>query len=150
LGLGDPADIGPGKPGGFLTEDHRQMALNRRRGQPPDVSVPTEVRFDYGEKKRKEMFCFAVTAAGWHMGALAIDLEVSRIWCVRSMMISVQCFRQQRMMTQETRQTLMMMNHVCLVIWAVRHRNHIQHHLVSYLHLGGERGSFELVLQAGE
>jgi SCF-associated factor 1 len=40
------------------------------------VTVPTEVRFDHGGKKRKEMFCFAATAAGWHMGALVIDLEV--------------------------------------------------------------------------
>jgi SCF-associated factor 1 len=77
LGLGDPADIEPGQPGGFLTEGHRQIAVNHRRAEPPDVDVPTEVRFDYGEKKRKQMFCFAATAAGWHMGALVIDLEVS-------------------------------------------------------------------------
>jgi len=77
LGLGDPSDIEPGQPGGFLTQDHRQMALNRRRGEPPKVSVPTEVRFDHEENKRKEMFCFAATAAGWHMGALVIDLEKS-------------------------------------------------------------------------
>jgi SCF-associated factor 1 len=38
--------------------------------------VPTEVRFDHEEKKRKDMFCFAATAAGWHMGGLVIDLEV--------------------------------------------------------------------------
>jgi len=77
LGLGDPADIEPGQPGGFLSQDHRQLALTRRRGSPPDVGVPTEVKFDHGERKRKEMFCFAATAAGWHMGALVIDLEVS-------------------------------------------------------------------------
>jgi SCF-associated factor 1 len=77
LGLGDPADIEPGQPGGFSTQDHRQMALNRRRGQPPQVEVPTEVRFDHGEKKRKDMFCFAAAAAGWHMGALVIDLETN-------------------------------------------------------------------------
>lgn len=76
LGLGDPADIEPGQPGGFLTQNHRQMAITRRRGQPTDVEVPTPVRFDHGGKK-KDMFCFAATAAGWHMGALAIDLEVS-------------------------------------------------------------------------
>jgi len=77
LGLGDPSDIEPGQPGGFLTQDHRQMALNRRRGEPPKVNVPTEVRFDHEEKRRKEMFCFAAAAAGWHMGALVIDLEKS-------------------------------------------------------------------------
>ena len=76
LGLGDPADIEPGQPGGFLTQDHRQIALTHRRGDPPNVTVPTEVRFDHGEKKRNQMFCFAATAAGWHMGALVIDLEV--------------------------------------------------------------------------
>ena len=76
LGLGDPANIEPGQPGGFLNQDHRQMALNRRRGEPPNVSVPTEVRFDHEEKTRKEMFCFAAAAAGWHTGALVIDLEV--------------------------------------------------------------------------
>ncbi|KIM90238.1 hypothetical protein PILCRDRAFT_811954 [Piloderma croceum F 1598] len=74
LGLGDPTDIEPGQPGGFLTQDHRQMALNRGRGDPPNVTVPTEVRF---EKKRKQMFCFAAAAAGWHMGALVIDLEMT-------------------------------------------------------------------------
>lgn len=72
LGLGDPASIEPGQPGGFSTQGHRQMALDRR-GDPPNVVVPTEVRF---EKKHKQMFCFAATAAGWHMGALVIDLEV--------------------------------------------------------------------------
>jgi SCF-associated factor 1 len=40
------------------------------------VTVPTEVRFDHEGKRDKEMFCFAATAAGWHMGALVIDLEV--------------------------------------------------------------------------
>lgn len=76
LGLGDPAHIEPGQPGGFPTKEHLQMALSRRRGQPSRVNVPTEVRFDHGEKKRKDMFCFAAAAAGWHMGALVIDLEV--------------------------------------------------------------------------
>ena len=53
---------------------------------PPEVQVPTEVRFDWQEKEeqerkrngqgsKKERYCFAVTAGGWHMGALVIDLE---------------------------------------------------------------------------
>jgi SCF-associated factor 1 len=77
LGLGDPTHIEPGQPGGFSTQDDLQMALNGRRIQPPKVDIPTPVRFDYGEKKRKDMFCFAAAAAGWHMGALVIDLETN-------------------------------------------------------------------------
>ena len=76
LGLSDPTHIEPGQPGGFSTQDDLQMALNGRRIQPPKVDIPTPVRFDYGEKKRKNMFCFATAAAGWHMGALVIKLEV--------------------------------------------------------------------------
>ena len=41
------------------------------------VNVPTEVRFDHSIKGRKDRFCLAVAAAGWHTGALVIDLEVS-------------------------------------------------------------------------
>jgi len=41
------------------------------------VKVPTEVRFDHWIKGRKDRFCIAVAAAGWHTGALVIDLEVS-------------------------------------------------------------------------
>ncbi|EAU90514.2 hypothetical protein CC1G_00898 [Coprinopsis cinerea okayama7 len=67
LGLGDPAKLQPGQPGGY--------GLDTRRRVPPPVTTPTEVRFDHGLKKPKDRFCFAVTAAGWHTGALAIDLE---------------------------------------------------------------------------
>jgi SCF-associated factor 1 len=45
-------------------------------GSLPDVEVPTEVRFDHGRKSPKDRFCFSVAAAGWHTGALVIDLEV--------------------------------------------------------------------------
>jgi SCF-associated factor 1 len=78
LGLGDPGKIEAGKPGGFELESQRLDACaRRRRPTPPSVQTPTEVRFDHGRKKPKERFCFAATAAGWHMGALAIDLDVS-------------------------------------------------------------------------
>jgi hypothetical protein len=77
LGLGDPTKIQAGTPGGFLTERQREGATRTRRGVPPPVDVPTEVRFDHGSTKDRKMFCFAATAAGWHMGALVIDLEVS-------------------------------------------------------------------------
>lgn len=75
LGLGDPAHIKPGVPGGFASQQTYQTAMTRRRGTPPDVERPTEVRFDH-ERSIKKGFCFAVTAAGWHTGALVIDLEV--------------------------------------------------------------------------
>jgi len=44
--------------------------------EPNPVLVPTEVRFDHGRKTPKDRFCFSVTAAGWHTGALVVDLEV--------------------------------------------------------------------------
>ncbi|KAI0792170.1 RCC1/BLIP-II [Abortiporus biennis] len=80
LGLGDPVNLEPGEPGGFQTEQHRQIVLNSQRGwmpvKPRDVTVPTEVRFDHGLERKRKTYCFAATAAGWHMGALVIDLEV--------------------------------------------------------------------------
>ncbi|KDQ26645.1 hypothetical protein PLEOSDRAFT_1043136 [Pleurotus ostreatus PC15] len=79
LGLGDPLELPAGAPGGFPNERLRLHALERGWGQPPDVEVPSEVRFDHKLSHPKDRFCFAVTAAGWHMGALVIDLEVSII-----------------------------------------------------------------------
>lgn len=75
LGLGDPARLEPGAPGGFAHQQSYQIAMSRRRGTPSGVERPTEVRFDH-EGSVKKSFCFAVTAAGWHTGALVIDLEV--------------------------------------------------------------------------
>jgi hypothetical protein len=75
LGLGDPACLEPGVPGGFADQQSYQTAMIRRRGTPPGVERPTEVTFDH-EGGVKKGFCFAVTAAGWHSGALVIDLEV--------------------------------------------------------------------------
>jgi SCF-associated factor 1 len=72
LGLGDPAQLPVGAPGGYDDERHRQRALDRGYGaDPPPVEVPTEVRFGRGEK-----FAFLAAAAGWHMGALVLDLDV--------------------------------------------------------------------------
>ena len=42
-------------------------------GESDDVRVPSLVRFDHREKTRKDRFCFAVAAAGWHTGALVLD-----------------------------------------------------------------------------
>ncbi len=77
LGLGDPTQIEIGNPGAFHNEAARQMAISRERGTPPEVLVPTEVRFDHKRKTPKDRFCLSATASGWHTGALVIDLEVS-------------------------------------------------------------------------
>ncbi|KAG6886234.1 hypothetical protein C0993_010796 [Termitomyces sp. T159_Od127] len=75
LGLGDPTILPVGTPGGYATEEHRSLALEGRILDPPAVAVPTEVRFDHGLKFPKDRFCFSIAAAGWHTGALVIDLE---------------------------------------------------------------------------
>ncbi|KAF8916268.1 regulator of chromosome condensation 1/beta-lactamase-inhibitor protein II [Mucidula mucida] len=78
LGLGDPTQIEIGNPGAFHNEAARQMAISRERGTPPEVLVPTEVRFDHKRKTPKDRFCLSATASGWHTGALVIDLEANR------------------------------------------------------------------------
>ncbi|KAG0709314.1 regulator of chromosome condensation 1/beta-lactamase-inhibitor protein II [Suillus ampliporus] len=75
LGLGDPGILPPGQPGGYRTEERKRAAVANGGPFPPDVSEPAEVSFGHGEAQREKMFCFAVTAAGWHMGALVIDLQ---------------------------------------------------------------------------
>jgi SCF-associated factor 1 len=75
LGLGDPVDLEPGTPGGFATERDRTFAARSRRGEPPAVDIPTEVRFDHHSKSARKRYCVSATAAGWHTGALVIDLE---------------------------------------------------------------------------
>lgn len=73
LGLGDPKKIPAGQPGGYATEEVRRSMIERGYGGTPSkVSIPTEVKFEEG----RNMFCFAASAAGWHTGALVIDLEV--------------------------------------------------------------------------
>ena len=66
LGLGDPAILPRGVPGAFPIGGGYQLS---------DVEEPTEVRFDHSRKNTNE-FCFSIAAAGWHTGALVIDLEV--------------------------------------------------------------------------
>ncbi|PCH36203.1 RCC1/BLIP-II [Wolfiporia cocos MD-104 SS10] len=81
LGLGDPSTMLAGQPGGFATEDAAAAARRSRYfgASPPELLVPTEVRFDHQDRedRRRERFCFAAAAGGWHMGALVIDLEPS-------------------------------------------------------------------------
>jgi SCF-associated factor 1 len=92
LGLGDPVDIPAGQPGGYETEETRNRVRDGlRRSVPPRVEVPAKVTF--AKKKSlatpqeegkdheityvpKQSFCYLAAAAGWHMGALIIDLEV--------------------------------------------------------------------------
>ena len=76
LGLGDPGELSVGSPGGFANEESRDRARNGRFQTPPEVTVPSEVRFDYGlkAKGKVERYCFAAYASGWHTGALVIDL----------------------------------------------------------------------------
>ena len=78
LGLGSPIDIPAGQPGGFRDEEIRSRSLRACRwfDEPLNVQEPTEVNFSRGGKKR-ETFCFAAAAAGWHSGALVINLDVS-------------------------------------------------------------------------
>ncbi|KAI0343294.1 RCC1/BLIP-II [Trametopsis cervina] len=82
LGLGDPVDLDVGVPGGYRTEAIKTNAIRSRSSEmsPPDVTIPGVVRFDWEERKMgkagKERYCFAAVAAGWHVGALVIDLEV--------------------------------------------------------------------------
>ncbi len=51
------------------------LGLGTRRWKA--VNTPTEVRFDHWLEGRKDRFCIAAAACGWHTGALVIDLEVS-------------------------------------------------------------------------
>lgn len=84
LGLGDPLDLEPGSPGAFTNASERELFRGRGWGQPPrTVDIPTEVRFDHTGKKPRDRFCFAATAAGWHTGALVIDLEVRFFFLAR-------------------------------------------------------------------
>ena len=76
LGLGDPGELPAGSPGGFAEEERRVRAQTLGHGSPPDVTVPSEVRFDHGLKAegRVDRYCFAAAASGWHTAALVIDL----------------------------------------------------------------------------
>ncbi|KAI0064013.1 RCC1/BLIP-II [Artomyces pyxidatus] len=75
LGLGRPLSLPAGAPGGYATEQELTTARSRfSLPDPPDVDTPAEVRFDH-EKKGGRKFVFGAAAAGWHTGALVIDLE---------------------------------------------------------------------------
>jgi len=76
LGLGDPARLPVGTPGGFAEERFRTAHI-RIRGEPPRVTEPTEVKFGTkGDHPGRKSFVFKAAASGWHTAALVIDLEV--------------------------------------------------------------------------
>ncbi|KZP01603.1 RCC1/BLIP-II protein [Calocera viscosa TUFC12733] len=77
LGLGDPYKLEPGTPGGFRTIRDRDWG-QRSRQPPPDVEEPTPVNFHFGQEDASPTFCFSAAAAGWHVGALVLDLEEQR------------------------------------------------------------------------
>ena len=70
LGLGDPAKLPAGSPGGYAKEEQQDY------GYPLDVTVPTEVRLDHGlgAEGRVKRYCFAVAAGGYNTAALVVDL----------------------------------------------------------------------------
>ncbi|KZT50510.1 RCC1/BLIP-II protein [Calocera cornea HHB12733] len=77
LGLGDPYKLEPGTPGGFRTIGERDRG-QRTRQTPPEVEEPTPVNFHFGQENASPTFCFSAAAAGWHVGALVLDLEEKR------------------------------------------------------------------------
>ena len=80
LGLGDPGKLPVGSPGGYKDEKEKTFALINYQ-LPPDVTIPTEVRFDHGleVKGRVERYCFAVNASGYHTAALVVDFAEDEV-----------------------------------------------------------------------
>lgn len=74
LGLGSPGGSAPAPRFRF-----NMPPMLHRPAQPPrprDAAVPTRVTFDH-EDGVQDRYVFAVAAAGWHCGALVIDLHSS-------------------------------------------------------------------------
>ena len=72
LGLGDPAHIPVGESGGFATREAQERHASGAWGlTPPEVKTPTRVMFS----KKESRYCFAAVAAGWHFGALVLDVD---------------------------------------------------------------------------
>ena len=74
LGLGDPGKLPAGSQGGYAKEKQRVQAKANK--PPPDVAVPSKVRFDHGLRAegRVKRYCFAVAAGQFHKVALVVDL----------------------------------------------------------------------------
>jgi len=77
LGLGMPTDLPLGTPGGYTMESQLFQARRSDWGplEPPSVTSPSPVHFNHGPNPGGRRYCFAASAAGWHMGALVICLE---------------------------------------------------------------------------
>ncbi|KAF8659867.1 hypothetical protein AX16_001751 [Volvariella volvacea WC 439] len=75
LGLGDPASLPLGSPGGFPIVQNRAHQARRMMRLPEPVETPTEVRFDHKRTTKRKKFCIFAAAAGWHTGAVVIDQE---------------------------------------------------------------------------
>ena len=75
LGLGNPIKLPIGALGAYRTHDQwdRARRSDYSNEVPDDVETTTPVRFDYKEKTKRDKFCFAVAASGWHTGALVLD-----------------------------------------------------------------------------
>ena len=70
--------LGLGGSSGLTPETLRGYTGGEQAHAPPEVTVPTEVRFDHHEQLkgegRVERYCFAVTAFSNHTAALVVDL----------------------------------------------------------------------------
>ena len=69
--FGDPGMLPIGSPRGYVTKEQQAKAH-----WPPDVTVPTEVRFDHGleAEGRVKRYCLTATAGGHSTAALVVDL----------------------------------------------------------------------------
>jgi SCF-associated factor 1 len=66
LGLGDPRHLPIGTPGGYASEE--MWGRHFWWTSPPEVRVPTEVKFPPGK------IVVACAAGGWHSAALVVDV----------------------------------------------------------------------------
>ncbi|KAG8898713.1 hypothetical protein FRB99_007198 [Tulasnella sp. 403] len=69
LGLGDPASLPVGAPGGHTTEEAK---ASQNRITPPDVNEPAEVQFGSSDEEEQPVVVLAA-AGGWHTAALVVN-----------------------------------------------------------------------------
>ena len=74
-GLGDPGKLPAGSSGGHATERERVIGESL-----PNVTVPTEARFDHGLKAGEvKRYCVAAAAGGDSTAALVVDLTEDEV-----------------------------------------------------------------------
>jgi len=73
LGFGDPQNL---PPGGYPEGSQVQALAGASQKAPLEVTVPSEVRFDFKlrARRRVERYCFATAVGDGHTGALVVDL----------------------------------------------------------------------------